>query len=438
MHMTEVETAFAIDLRNRRDPHYANSASYPQLVTRPSMQRLPCWGVQDKIDMIDTVLRGWICPPIYMISRPMMTEKCKEGEDHVFDGAHKLEAVFEFIDDTFPFKSKSARFADINGKTFSEMPKEIQDRIKKYRFHINHVDAETASSPDELRILWERVNKSGKKLNSYELDLPITSELNELVLKPAGDKFYGTTFFPKKVSSRGDMERRLELLLAVSETDTFRPGATQSAIIRDWQTKRLGKTMAERTEHIKRDSGAWIDILDRCFKMLHDLEQLNVFSNDDGDSILSEAHRVTELPFLLARLTRKFPRIEEFRSQKRKIAESVKDAIFRKSVHELGLQLGNVSRNGTYQPIIIKYIDTILSPAADNVQPRFFTMKQKKEKLKEQNGLCVLCQKKILSHQLSEGDHIVEWSNGGETTMENLQILHKVCHEEKTASAASV
>jgi len=53
--------------------------------------------------MIDTVLRGWACPPIYAISRPDLIEHCPEGEDHVFDGAHKLEAVFDFIDDKFAF-----------------------------------------------------------------------------------------------------------------------------------------------------------------------------------------------------------------------------------------------------------------------------------------------------------------------------------------------
>ena len=46
-------------------------------------------------------------------------------------------------------------------------------------------------------------------------------------------------------------------------------------------------------------------------------------------------------------------------------------------------------------------------------------------------GLCKACDKKILAHHLFDGDHVIEWSEGGETTLENLQILHRVCHQAK-------
>jgi 5-methylcytosine-specific restriction endonuclease McrA len=54
-----------------------------------------------------------------------------------------------------------------------------------------------------------------------------------------------------------------------------------------------------------------------------------------------------------------------------------------------------------------------------------------KKKLKEQNFNCPICKRAILEHQRTAGDHIVEFCRGGNTTYENLQILHKVCHDTK-------
>jgi hypothetical protein len=437
--MSEVETECAISLRNRRDPHTAEGNACRCLVTRPPMQRKPCWVDTDKIDMIDTVLRGWTCPPIYVIPRLDLITRCSEGEDHVFDGAHKLEAVFDFIDDKFVFRvAAGGRFAELSGKRFSEMSREIQDRIKKYRFHINQVDAETAGSPDELRVLWERVNKAGKKLNKFELDLPLITPLIEHVLKPAGDVFRGTTFFPKEESHRGDLEQRLQVLLALSDLSELKSMSSQNNLVARWHVEKLGATMAARTETIETQGEKWRGVLLRCHKMLVELEQLNVFCDEEGVATVQEAHIKTELPFVLGRFAHRIPRIEDFRSKKVAIAARLKKDVFGKTIQELSLSMGSTGRrDGTFQKRLLKYIDDIACEMAGLVEPRLFTKAQKEEKLKEQGGSCPACGKRILKHHLTEGDHIVEWSEGGETTLANLQLLHKGCHQAKTASASS-
>jgi len=429
--MTDVTFESAISLRNRRDHLYADDNSCRSLVTRPPMQRKPCWTTADQIDMIDTVLRGWTCPPIYIIPRLDLITHCQQGEDHVFDGAHKLEAIFDFIDNKFAFKG-CGKFAELSGKFFRDMPREVQDRIKKYRFHINQVDEETAGSPDELRILWERVNKAGKKLNKFELDLPLIVPLIEQVLKPLGDQFHGTTLFPKAESHRGELENRLQVMLALSDLEEPRM-SSQNNLVARWHIEKLGASMAERNANIEKHGARWRDTLTRCHKMLVDLEQLNVFCDPDGNTTIQEAHRKTELPFILGRLSQRFPRIEEFRSQKVAIAGRLKADIFSKSIQDLSVQMGGTGRNGTFQKKLLKFVDDMMCELAGLVHPRLFTKKQKKEKLKQQGGLCTVCNEKILPHHLFDGDHVVEWSKGGATTLENLQILHHACHQAITS-----
>ena len=429
--MTDSEKA--ISLKLRRDANYANEHSCRRIVTRPPQQRAPCWSEADKVEMIDTVLRGWVCPPIYIIPRPDVADSCPEGEDHVFDGAHKLEAVFDFLDDRFVLKATTTSgtiLREHSGKKFSELPRAQQEKIRTYRYQINNVDEETASDPDQLRVLWERVNNTGKKLNKYELEIPVIAPLIKHVLNPVCEVFKESIFFPKKVSMRGELEQRLQVLLALVDIDEPRI-SSQNSLVHGWNDAILGTTMVVREENVMKHSERWKGVLVRCHKMLKEMEQLNVFCDDDGVFTVHDALIKTELPFVLGRLARKFVRIEDFRSQKAKAAATLKTKIFSKTPQELLISLGGTGRNGSYQKKLLGFIDGIVEELATGLHPRLFTREQKEMKLKEQSGCCAACGKKILAHHLMDGDHVREWSAGGETTMENLQILHRHCHQEK-------
>ena len=428
----KTESEKAISLKLRRDPHYANEHSQKCLVTRPSIQRAPCWSIHDKTEMIDTAARGWTCPPIYMISRSSFVDVCPEGEDHIFDGAHKVETLFDFMDDKFALKYtdlSTAFLAEYNGMKFSELPMQIRNSIKNYRFNINYIDEETAGDPDLLKVLWIRVNRAGKRLNDYEINIPVIAPLLAGVITPCMPEFFETPMFPKDATNRGDLEHTLLKLLAVSDYNTTdkQSGNSLSGLVSAWYVRCLGRTMKEREDNVTANREKWCATLTRCLKIMKDLEQLNTFCTDDGTSIMEESQR-TELVLFLGRAAALFPRIEDFRSQKRPIAEKLK-AIFLKPCMELVTELGCKSRNWTFHRKIIKLCDTILTDTV--VQPRLFTKEQKEAKLAEQGGLCAMCHKKVLAHHLVDGDHIVEWCQGGETSMANLQILHRMCHMMK-------
>ena len=87
------------------------------------------------------------------------------------------------------------------------------------------------------------------------------------------------------------------------------------------------------------------------------------------------------------------------------------------------------NRNACFQKKLISKIDQIIKDNIKNhSQPRLFSKVQIEEKLREQGGVCASCKQ---SKENYEGDHINEWSKGGNTTMENLQVLCKLCHYNK-------
>lgn len=67
---------------------------------------------------------------------------------------------------------------------------------------------------------------------------------------------------------------------------------------------------------------------------------------------------------------------------------------------------------------------------------REFDDKMKRKKYEEQKGICPLCKKtanegKVWDYSEMEGDHIIPWSRGGKTTMDNLQMLCRYCNNTK-------
>ena len=62
---------------------------------------------------------------------------------------------------------------------------------------------------------------------------------------------------------------------------------------------------------------------------------------------------------------------------------------------------------------------------------RAFSEKDKRTKYEQQGGLCAKCGNPFNIEDM-QGDHIVEWVNGGRTTLDNLQMVCHKCHKELT------
>lgn len=62
---------------------------------------------------------------------------------------------------------------------------------------------------------------------------------------------------------------------------------------------------------------------------------------------------------------------------------------------------------------------------------RTFDTSDKETAYERQNGLCALCGKHFELNEM-DADHIIAWSKGGKTTLDNLQMLCKHCNRSKS------
>jgi hypothetical protein len=423
----------AISLKNRTNKHFAKQLKRPSLITRPKIQRKNCWKAKENNDMIDTVARGWHCAPIFTISRvnDEGTEEEEILEDDVFDGAHKIEAVIKFTDDEFTLEKlhRTSPLKEFEGKKFSELPSIWKNKIYNYNFYINVIDEETANDKDSLKILWERLNKSGKPLNDYELALPVISELANNILKPSLELFYNSEIFQKGESTRGQAEKILQILLATGEGSVqdshMREFASKKDLINRWQKVALGDKISEINEKTTANSEKWLGILKKASIYMNYLKEANCFVDNTGKNILESAHRGTELVFLLARAVHHFPNAADFSRASYDIAKHMKIKYFSTIVRD------EKGRNGGLQRRLLKDIDADLAVFAAQKEPRSFSKGVIKQKMVEQNTICALCKEAILENQSHRGDHIIPWSLGGATTPENCQVTHTKCNLAK-------
>ena len=103
-------------------------------------------------------------------------------------------------------------------------------------------------------------------------------------------------------------------------------------------------------------------------------------------------------------------------------------------VDDLQTKLNCNSRNASFQRKLIEKIDEIIEAELKTEGcTRRFTKKTIQDKLVEQQHKCPKCLLEIKECDDYEGDHIIPWTGGGKTIPENLQVLHKRCHQLKSA-----
>jgi len=145
------------------------------LVLSPSFQRRPVWKQGAKSYFIDTIDRGLPIPIIFLREQKTDLATLKPKRE-VVDGQQRIRTVLSYIDPDLldDFKTERDSFIvkpihnkDLGGKSFLELPIEIQQRIMDYQFSV-HV---LPSSVDDREILhiFARMNATGYNLNDQEL-----------------------------------------------------------------------------------------------------------------------------------------------------------------------------------------------------------------------------------------------------------------------------
>jgi len=134
------------------------------LVLQPKFQRRLVWLPKPKSYLLDSIVRGFPIPPIYI--REILDPDRRKTVREVVDGQQRMQTILDFLDDRSVILSDHNE--DVGGKKFSELHSNIRKRILNYPFSV--VVLVGADDADVFRTF--------ERLNSYTLPLTSQEKLN--------------------------------------------------------------------------------------------------------------------------------------------------------------------------------------------------------------------------------------------------------------------
>jgi len=145
------------------------------ILLNPAWQRGPVWSQQKQSLLIDSILRGYDIPMIYMRNTPSGSPYDFE----VVDGQQRLRAIWAFIDGDYAL---SPNIEDVNkhkiaGKVFSDLSPAHKGKINKFPVVVAYVS--DAREP-EISRLFSRM-QMGVRLNPPELRNAVQAPLRHAV-----------------------------------------------------------------------------------------------------------------------------------------------------------------------------------------------------------------------------------------------------------------
>lgn len=142
---------------------------------KPQFQRTPVWTEPKKQLLIDSILRGYDLPKVYLNHTPGNLHHDFE----VADGQQRLRAIWEFIDGKFNLNSESDSVDghNLSGLGYQDLTARLRKRFDKYPVTVSVIVQATS---DELRVLFARL-QMGMSLTPAELRNAIPCALAPVV-----------------------------------------------------------------------------------------------------------------------------------------------------------------------------------------------------------------------------------------------------------------
>jgi len=128
----------------------------------PPYQRRSVWNQAYKNDFIDTVLRQFPAPAIFLFEEISADGASKY---YVVDGKQRLTAIFEFTSGEFPV-AEDAELTHLRGKYFDQLSNEEKTLFWTYEFPVEYLPTNEEGLINEI---FQRINKNTAKLTPQEL-----------------------------------------------------------------------------------------------------------------------------------------------------------------------------------------------------------------------------------------------------------------------------
>jgi hypothetical protein len=378
-------------------------------------QRGEVWKDDMKVRLIETILLGYALNPIWVIIKE------DKDEELVLDGKQRLTTICDFMNNEFVLTDIiSIELKELVGKNYKDFPGNIKSKIRDYEISVNKYGPELLKDHDKLMDIYTRLNRSSVQLNKFELMKPIYDDFYTS-LHEYKDDFFKSAIYLTSKSERGNIESFLIQIIALTEKVLPSSFSSLTNLSDKWIEGNLGVTVSSVEKALSEKIKHWKNMLELVKHIMNKFDEQNLLIKKKEKKLINIV--------LIARSAAMIRDKSLFNRHSQNLGVIFKKML-EKDIQEL---VGCKDKNAKYQLRLINLIDETVQIELGEKMPRCFTPQMKLQKLEQQNGKCAICNELIDTNKDTyEGDHIKPWSFGGQTIMDNLQVLHTRCHQIKT------
>jgi hypothetical protein len=414
------------------------------LQVNPEYQRGAVWKQAQKKKLVDSVLRGYQIPLIYLHHIKRNAGGFAQDALEVIDGQQRINALYEFSEGAFqlfdPVQDEAeARFPSFVKQKpcpwarcdFSRLGPDWQQTFLDKQLAIAYIETD---DPNEARDLFVRL-QAGMPLNAQEKRDAWPGQFTEFILKIGGKpevaRFPGHDFFKNVMKAKPSQDRgktrqlaaqMAMLFLARRRSDGERYCSINARAIDDFYYENLDFD-ASSTE-----AKRFTEILDKLDDLLRDQKRPNV-----------QRHEAIHLMLLVDSLWDEYTRawekdlpeaFDHFREQ----LSHAKNTSSEEQPHEYWLRYGVLTRTNSdrgdtirqrhhfFMREMLKHMDVEIKDPDRSFGPIEREIVYFRDKKR-----CQVCDSEVKWDE-AEIHHVDEHASGGETALDNGVLVHRACH----------
>ena len=380
---------------------------------QPAYQRDYVMDVKTASRLIESVFMKIPIPTVYL---------CEELDESfsVIDGQQRITSFVMYLENKFSLKGLE-ELHELNGKKFRDLDKSLQRILKSCTLHCVVL---TKESQDLKYEIFARLNQGAIRLKPQELRNCIyRGTFNDMLEEVAKKNKHLKNLFLEDNKRKNYQEYILRFLCLRNYVDySSSMNKTMNLYMMKHQNdseeeiKKLRSLFEKTIDIVKQVFGTTAFCgLDRNKKVI-----ANKFSGSVYDSIMIPCSMFDPHDLI---------------AHADDIREQINDIKLHNATYQDYTYAATGSKNRLIGRIMLVYniIAEIVGKPADGDVQRYFK-KEDKQELWHDGYVCSWCGQKILSIEDAEVDHNLAWAKGGDTVLDNAQLLHRRCNREKSDS----
>ena len=388
--------------------------------TNPDFQRPAVWSQPQKQLLIDTIIRGYDIPKLYWRktgSRPDTYD--------VVDGQQRLRAIWEFQAGAYalPRDADPIDGFHLASLRYTDLPDELRIQFDTYPLDVVVL---SDTDEEEVREMFLRL-QNGTTLKAQEKRNAMSGKMRDFIKSLAKHPFFENCRFSNSRYTFDHIAAQMTLI----EIEGGPCHVKNSNLNKMYEEQKEFDENSAKARKIRRV----LDYLLKAFpEKTPELERYNVISLYAMVSHLLEQYVIQDRHDDIRNW---FIQFETYKDEQRKLPEDIRDPLMT-SYHD------KISHStDSYESILWRHNFLlekffIAFPNIELKDPqRLFTYEQRRAIFRRDNGVCqvkIKCDGVKCEWDNWQADHIIPWSKGGKTVVENGQVSCVPCNLAKSGS----